>query len=284
VDVAAWLATLGLARYEQAFRDNDIDVSLLPTLSADDLEKIGVASLGHRKRLLAAIALLNAAGDSGADLPLPAPPPPVSADVAEQAERRQLSVMFVDLVGSTALASGLDPEEMRELIRAYQQRVAREIARFDGHVAKFMGDGVLAYFGWPQAHEDDAERAVRAALAVTAAVGGLVTPSCERLTARAGISTGLVVVGDLVGSGEARERAVVGEAPNLAARLQSLAGPGGVVIDVATRRLVGVCSKSRVSARQFSRGSPNRLIPTDCSASGSARAGSMPARRPCDRS
>jgi hypothetical protein len=127
---------------------------------------------------------------------------------------------------------------MRDLIRAYQQRVAREIARFDGHIAKFMGDGVLAYFGWPQAHEDDAERAVRAALAVTAAVGGLVTPTSERLAARAGIATGLVVVGDIVGSGEARERAVVGEAPNLAARLQSLAGPGGVVIDVATRRLV----------------------------------------------
>jgi class 3 adenylate cyclase len=136
--------------------------------------------------------------------------------------------MFVDLVDSTALASRLDPEEMRELIRAYQQRVAREIARFNGHAAKFMGDGVLAYFGWPQAHEDDAERAVRGALAVTAAVGGLLTltPSGERLTARAGISTGLVVVGDLVGSGEARERAVVGEAPNLAARLQSLAGLG----------------------------------------------------------
>jgi class 3 adenylate cyclase len=160
----------------------------------------------------------------------------VSAD--EQAERRQLTVMFVDLAGSTALASGLDPEETRELIRAYQQRVTREIARFDGHVAKFMGDGVLAYFGWPQAHEDDAERAVRAALAATAAVGGLVTPSGERLAARAGIATGLVVVGDLVGSGEAREHAVVGEAPNLAARLQSLAGPGGAVIDVATRRLV----------------------------------------------
>src|SRR5262249_27594734 len=121
---------------------------------------------------------------------------------------------------------------------AYQQRVAREIAQFDGHVAKFMGDGVLAYFGWPQAHEDDAERAVRAALAVTTAVGGLVAPTRERLAARAGIARGWVVVGDLVGSGEARERAVVGEAPNLAARLQSLAGPGGVVIDVATRRLV----------------------------------------------
>jgi class 3 adenylate cyclase/tetratricopeptide (TPR) repeat protein len=239
VDVAAWLATLGLARYEQAFRDNDIDVSLLPTLSADDLEKIGVASLGHRKRLLAAVALLSGAGDRGAGPPLPEPPPPVSADVAEQAERRQLTVMFVDLAGSTALASRLDPEEMRELIHAYQQIVAREIARFDGHVAKFMGDGVLAYFGWPQAHEDDAERAVRAALAATAAVGRLVAPTSERLIARAGLATGLVVVvGDLVGSGEAREHAVWGGAPNLAARLQSLAGPGGVVIDVATRRLV----------------------------------------------
>jgi class 3 adenylate cyclase len=128
-------------------------------------------------------------------------------------------VMFVDLVGSTALSARLDPEEMGELLRAYQDAVAGEVLRWEGHVAKFMGDGVLAYFGWPRAHEDDAERAVRAGLAVTATVGGLSTPADAALAARVGIATGLVVVGDLVGGGAAREEAVVGETPNLAARL-----------------------------------------------------------------
>ena len=135
--------------------------------------------------------------------------------------------MFVDLVGSTALSARLDPEEMRELIRAYQDAVAGEVARFEGHVAKFMGDGVLAYFGWPRAHEDEAERAVRAGLAIVdGRRAGCATPAGEPLAARVGIATGLVVVGDLVGEGAAREEAVVGETPNLAARLQALAEPG----------------------------------------------------------
>ena len=133
--------------------------------------------------------------------------------------------MFVDLVGSTALSTRLDPEDMREVLRAYQNAVTGEIARFDGHVAKLMGDGVLAYFGWPRAHEDDAERAVRAGLAIATAVGRLSTPAGEPLAARVGIATGLVVVGDLVGEGAAREEAVVGETPNLAARLQKRPRP-----------------------------------------------------------
>lgn len=221
MDVGGWLRDLGLGQYEQAFRDNDIDAGLLPTLTADDLREIGVASLGHRKHLLAAIATLA---------------PPAST---AQAERRQLTVMFVDLVGSTALASRLDPEDMREVIRAYQNAVAGEVARFEGHVAKFMGDGVLAYFGWPRAHEDEAERAVRGGLAVVAAVARLATPAREPLAGRVGIATGLVVVGDLVGEGAAQEEACVGETPNLAARLQEAAEPGGVVVAEGTRRFLG---------------------------------------------
>jgi class 3 adenylate cyclase/predicted ATPase len=171
--------------------------------------------------------------------PPEAAPPSTPQQRQSDAERRQLTVMFVDLVGSTALSSKLDPEEMREVIRAYQNAVAGEITRFEGHVAKFMGDGVLAYFGWPRAHEDEAERAVRAGLAITAAIGQLSNPAGEALAARVGIATGLVVVGDLVGEGAAQEQAVVGETPNLAARLQGTAAPGQVVIADATRRLLG---------------------------------------------
>ena len=236
MDVGAWLHGLGLGQYEQAFRDNDIDADLLPTLAADDLRELGVASLGHRKRLLAAIAALAGPADPR---PSPAPPVPPPASASPQAERRQLTVMFVDLVGSTALSSRLDPEDMREVLRAYQNTVTGEIARIDGHVAKLMGDGVLAYFGWPRAHEDDAERAVRAGLAIAEAVGRLATPAGEPLAARVGIATGLVVVGDLVGEGAAREEAVVGETPNLAARLQEAAAPGAVVVADGTRRLLG---------------------------------------------
>jgi class 3 adenylate cyclase/predicted ATPase len=231
VDVGEWLRGLGLGRYERAFRDNDIDAGLLPTLTADDLRELGVASLGHRKRLLAATAVL-------AGLPADAHRPP-PAPTTLQAERRQLTVAFVDLVGSTALSGRLDPEDMREVLRTYQNTVTGEIARVDGHVAKLMGDGVLAYFGWPRADEDEAERAVRAGLAVVDAVGRVASPDGEPLAARVGIATGLVVVGDLVGEGAAREEAVIGETPNLAARLQEAAPPGAVVIAAGTRRLLG---------------------------------------------
>jgi class 3 adenylate cyclase len=222
VDVGAWLHGLGLGRYERAFRDNDVDADVLPELTADDLTGLGVTSIGHRRKLLAAAAALRVGPTAPAVTTLPAAeaaPGAASPARPSGAERRQLTVMFVDLVGSTALSARLDPEEMGELLRAYQDAVAGEVLRWEGHVAKFMGDGVLAYFGWPRAHEDDAERAVRAGLAVTATVGGLSTPADAALAARVGIATGLVVVGDLVGGGAAREEAVVGETPNLAARL-----------------------------------------------------------------
>ncbi len=232
VDIAVWLSGLGLERYTAAFLENDVDGDMLGRLTGDDLKDIGVASLGHRKKLLDAITVLNGAAIAPA-------PPPASAAKQQDAERRQLTVMFIDLVGSTALSAKLDPEDMREIIRLYQNTVAGEITRFEGHVAKFMGDGVLAYFGWPKAHEDEAERAVRAGLAVMKAMGRLQAPAGAALQARIGIATGLVVVGDLVGEGAAQEEAVVGDTPNLAARLQGAAEPGTVVIAEATRRLLG---------------------------------------------
>src|SRR5271169_5524579 len=232
MDVAVWLRGLGLEQYETLFRKNDIDAEVLSDLTDDDLEKIGV-SLGHRKRLLKAAAAL--AG--------PAPGPPVAATpippVAEAAERRQLTVMFCDLVGSTSLSARLDPEDTREVIRAYQDACSGAIARYDGFIAKYMGDGVLAYFGYPEAHEHDAERAVRSALAIVEAAPKLATAAGSPLKVRVGVATGLVVVGDLIGSGEAQERSIVGETPNLAARLQGIAEPNMVVIAEGTRRLLG---------------------------------------------
>ena len=175
MDIGAWLRGLGLGQYEQAFRDNEIDAQVLPRLTAEDLKDLDVTVIGHRRKLLDAIGTLRAGGEAppawGAETDtFPAPSLAVAAPVA-QAERRQLTVMFVDLVGSTALAGRLDPEEMREVLRAYQDAVAGEVARFEGYLAKFMGDGVLAYVGWPSAHEDEAERSVRAGLAAVQAVG-----------------------------------------------------------------------------------------------------------------
>jgi class 3 adenylate cyclase/predicted ATPase len=234
-DVRQWLEDLGLGKYVETFAANDVDLDVLHDLDESDLERLGI-SLGHRKKLLRAIADLEGARTPGSrparDIGDAGKPPTA-------AERRQLTVMFIDLVGSTALSSRLDPEEMREVIRAYQNTVAGEVLRFEGHVAKFMGDGVLAYFGWPKAHEDEAERAVRAALAIVEAVPKLTTPAKETLAARAGIATGLVVVGDLVGEGASQEQAVVGETPNLAARLQGLVDAGGVLVAEPTRRLLG---------------------------------------------
>lgn len=229
MDVKGWLHGLGLGRYAQAFADNDVDAAVLRTLTSDDLAALGVASLGHRKRLIAAIAALGEPAQTAEPQPAPAP----------HAERRRLTVMFVDLVGSTALSAGLDPEDMRGVLHTYQNTVTGEIARVGGRVAKLMGDGVLAYFGWPQADEDDAERSVRAGLAVAQAVGRLLAPDGAPLAARVGIASGLVVVGDLVGEGAAREELVVGDTPNLAARLQQIAAPGAVVIADGTRRLLG---------------------------------------------
>ena len=227
MDVAEWLRGLGLERYAVAFRDNEIDWEALPKLTAEDLQDLGVVLGTHRRKLLEAIAALQSNVGSIAK----------TVAAAATAERRQLTVMFCDLVGSTALSARLDPEDLREVIGAYHAAIAEVIGRFDGFVAKYMGDGVLAYFGYPQAHEDDAERAVRAGLAVVEAVRRLQTP--VPLQMRVGLATGLVVVGDLIGSGASREEAVVGETPNLAARLQALAEPDSVVIAESTRRLVG---------------------------------------------
>jgi class 3 adenylate cyclase/predicted ATPase len=232
MDVAAWLGGLGLEQYAPAFRDNDVDGEVLRELTADDLISMGVTSVGHRRKLLAAIAALRS------DAPPVAARVAPAAAVSADAERRQLTVMFCDLVGSTALAARLDPEDLREVIGAYHRAVADMVGRFDGFVAKYMGDGVLIYFGYPQAHEDDAERGVRAGLAVIEAVDRLDVKS-GKLQARVGIATGLAVVGDLIGEGSAQEQSVVGETPNLAARLQALAEPDTVVISASTRRLVG---------------------------------------------
>jgi len=230
-DISEWLENLGLGKYAEVFAENEIDLAALPHVTEEDLKEIGVA-LGTRRKLLAAIAALGEVGAAAAAVPEPLPLG------APEAERRQLTVLFADLVGSTALAEQLDPEDMRDVITAYQNTVAGEVTRYAGHVAKYMGDGVLAYFGWPRAHEDDAERAVRAGLAVIQALAGRKTPEGQAVEARIGIATGLVVVGDLVGEGAAQEEAVVGETPNLAARLQSLAEPNTVVIAPATHHLV----------------------------------------------
>ena len=228
MDVAGWLRDLGLERYEAAFRENEIDWEALPNLTAEDLKDLGVVLGGHRRKLLEAIAAFRSESHRRR---------PVADQVAPKVERRQLTVMFCDLVGSTALSARLDPEDLREVIGAYHAAVADVIGGFGGFVAKYMGDGLLAYFGYPQAHEDDAERAVRAGLAVIGVVRRLQTP--VPLQTRVGLATGLAVVGDLIGSGAAREESVVGETPNLAARLQALAQPDAVVVADSTRQLVG---------------------------------------------
>jgi class 3 adenylate cyclase len=231
LDVARWLPEQGLGHRAKVFAENGIAGDVLRDLTDADLRELGL-NLGDRKRLLKAIAALAGSTDARAETAQPGPAAP------REAERRQLTVMFVDLVASTELAAQLDPEDMAAVIRAYQECCAQVIGRWGGHVAKYMGDGVLAYFGWPVAHEDEAERAVRAGLELVTAVGRL-RPGDEPLAARVGIATGLVMVGELIGEGAAQEQTVVGETPNLVARLQALAAPGSVVISQATRRLVG---------------------------------------------
>jgi class 3 adenylate cyclase len=229
--IADWLQKLGLGQYAQRFAENEIDVSVLPHLTDQDLKDIGVP-LGPRRKILAAIT-----AETGTTNATPEPAASIEPKAQDTAERRQVTVMFSDLVGSTALSARMDPEDLREVISAYQKSVAETVQRFGGFVAKYMGDGVLIYFGYPQAHEYDAERAVRAGLQLVAAVGDLKTHA--PLQTRIGIATGLVVVGDLIGSGASQEQAIVGETPNLAARLQGLAKPNSVVIAESTRKLVG---------------------------------------------
>jgi class 3 adenylate cyclase/predicted ATPase len=232
LDIDDWLRRIGLEQYAQTFRDNAIDADVLRDLTDDHLRELGLP-LGARLKLLRAVATLGTSEQ-----------PPVSPEITPtaprtDAERRQLTIMFCDLVGSTTLSARLDPEDMREIIGAYHRCCAHQITKFGGFVAKYMGDGVLAYFGYPQAHEDDAERAVRAALNLIEAVPKLRTGHDAALQVRVGIATGLVVVGDLIGKGAAQEQGVVGEAPNVAARLQALAEPGQLVIARGTRRLTG---------------------------------------------
>jgi len=233
--IADWLKKLGLSEYAQRFAENHVDFSVLPELTDQDLKDLGIV-LGDRRKLLRAIADLNGI-EKIQSKPTEAATTPVAPQPQDSAERRQVSVMFADLVGSTALSARMDPEDLREIISAYQRCVTETVRRLGGFVAKYMGDGVLVYFGYPQAHEDDAERAVRAGLALIAAVSALKAP--VSLQTRVGIATGLVVVGDLIGSGEAQERGIVGETPNLAARLQSIAEPNTVVMAESTRTLLG---------------------------------------------
>jgi class 3 adenylate cyclase len=237
-EIAGWLEKLGLGQYAPRFCENDINFAILSDLTDQDLKELGVSSLGHRRQLLRAIAELNTV-EKGAPKLAPATAAPVTPQPHDAAERRQLTVMFCDLVGSTALSARLDPEDMREIVGAYHRSCAEQITKAGGFVAKYMGDGVLAYFGYPQAHEHDAERAVVAGLALVEAVPMLKTAAGTPLQVRVGIATGLVVVGDLIGSGDAQERGVVGDTPNLAARLQGIAEPNMVIIAEGTRRLLG---------------------------------------------
>ena len=227
--IADWLKALGMSEYADRFFDNKIDISVLPHLSDQDLKDIGIP-LGHRRKILAAI-------NQGIESVLQIETEGDERKTLEMPERRQITVLFSDLVGSTALSERMDAEDLREIISAYQSCVAEAVRRFDGFIAKYMGDGILVFFGYPEAHEDDPERAVRAGLELVAEVGRLKTHAS--LQARVGIATGLVVVGDLIGSGEAKERGIVGKTPNLAARLQGIAAPNTVVIAEGTRKLVG---------------------------------------------
>ena len=240
-DIARWLAELGLEKYVPAFAEAEIDFADLPYLTDEDLKEVGLP-VGPRRRVIEAVKRL---GSPGLSAPGPASSDPVARVTTElsatpaDAERRHLTVMFVDLVGSTEMASKFDPEDMRNVITGYQNTVAGVVARFEGFVAKFMGDGVLCYFGWPRASEDDAERAVRAGLAIIASVKESSGADGVALASRVGIATGVVIVGDLIGSGATQEAAVVGETPNLAARLQGLAQPDQLVLPQTTQNLLG---------------------------------------------
>ena len=226
--ITEWLGSIGLSEYAQRFTENGVDLSVVRDLTDQDLKDLGVL-LGHRRKILRAIAELADAR------PEPAKTATEPRRLGE-AERRHLTVMFCDLVGSTALAAQLDPEDMRNLIAAYHSCIAEVIGRHQGKIARYMGDGVLVYFGYPQAHEDDAEQAVRAALALIVAVANI-RDVVAALKVRIGIATGTVIVTELMIESTPAEQAVVGETPNLAARLQSMAEPGTVLICASTRSL-----------------------------------------------
>ena len=249
--VETWLSELGLSKYAQAFADAEIDPDALPHLTEDDLKELGLP-IGPRRKAMEAIKRLRdldgrnprldeGSSPSNSEKHESSPSHSTSSDVSLSpgAERRHLTVMFVDLVGSTEMAARLDPEDMRQIITRYQNTVAGVVARFEGFVAKFMGDGVLCYFGWPRANEDDAERSVRAGLDIITSIKDLKGTDGKSLACRIGVATGVVIVGNLIGSGATQEAAVVGETPNLAARLQSLAQPNQLVLPHKTRSLLG---------------------------------------------
>jgi class 3 adenylate cyclase len=248
-DVALWLKGLSLEKYADAFAANEIDFKTLPELTEDDLKELGLP-IGPRRRILNAILVLRGTPSSPGEAMMAKPSAasnsphrPIStvhpAVSEEQSERRQLTVVFCDLVGSTELTARSDPEDAREVIAAYRTCAVEVVKRFDGFIAQYLGDGVLIYFGYPQAHEDDVERAVRAGLNVVKGVQTLKLGGNTTLNIRVGIATGLVVVGEQMGARQSEERAAVGGTPNLAARLQSMAQPGEVLIAASTRRLVG---------------------------------------------
>jgi class 3 adenylate cyclase/tetratricopeptide (TPR) repeat protein len=226
-DLLYWLQQIGLGQYADTLAANDIDFDVLPELSDEDLKELGL-SLGHRRRLLRAIADLPANG-----LQTAAGSAEPSNEAVRGAERRQLTVLFCDLVGSTELSGRHDPEDFRELLSRYHDATTAVVVRYGGYLANYLGDGILAYFGWPRADEDQAAQAIRAGLDAIAAVRELA------LEARVGIASGMVVVGDIEGAGHRRTGAIAGETPNLAARLQALAGPDQVVIGGLTRQLIG---------------------------------------------
>jgi len=257
VDVSAWLCDLGLERYVAAFLDAEVTTESLLELTDGDLRELGLP-LGPRRIALRAIRHLarpsgaNTRSAEADDVRLRASPP-------SPAERRVITVMFIDLVRSTAVSTRLDPEDFRELIRCYHAHATVAVERVGGFVAKYMGDGVLAYFGYPRAHEDDPERAIRAGLELTGSIQSVDTPAGTGLKIRVGIATGEAVVGELPGRGEAEEWAVLGETPNLAARLQAIADPSSVVIAEATRRLVGGLFDCRDLGPVHAKGFPERV-------------------------
>ncbi|WP_143044858.1 adenylate/guanylate cyclase domain-containing protein [Variovorax sp. YR216] len=237
-DVEQWLQGLGLGVYAQAFAEQGIEFDLLGELGDDDLKVLGVAALGHRKRLLRSIAALNS-GASPSQLAASVEPVAAASTAPRDAERRHLTVMFCDMVGSTALSGRLDPEDLQQLIRGYHEIVALAVAPYEGHVAQFLGDGALVYFGYPQAHEDDAARAVRSALGIVKALDARRARGDIELQTRIGVATGLVVIGEIGTGTAAAERSASGKTPNLAARLQARAQPGEIVLADDTRKLVG---------------------------------------------
>ena len=243
-NIDEWLHSLGLDQYASTFRENDIDTELVRELNADDLTDLGVKSVGHRKQLMKAIAALDSdQTEIRQSKPVASATAVARSDAqymtTSQAERRQLTVMFCDLVGSTALSAKYDPEDLSEIVRTYQENCASIIGQYEGHIARYMGDGMLVYFGYPQAHEDDAERALRAGLEIIGRVAQLKPRKDLILQTRVGVATGLVVVGETIGDASSREQVVMGETPNLAARLQSFAEPDQLVISDRTRGLSG---------------------------------------------